>query len=143
MRAWLIAVAILILTSPVLSAAAPQDEEMNLDSVLKLKNAGFSDEMMITAIKAARRVSIDLSTDNLVLMKTSGLSEAVIKCMMERQTAQPSAVAPAGEANRVRQPAGRVPDSGDDCRTFRSNWASITKTTGAGFALTRRVGKTT
>jgi len=53
-------------------------------SVVKLVKAGFKDKSIITII-GARVVKFDLSTDRLIELKRSGVSEKVILAMMARQ----------------------------------------------------------
>jgi len=53
-------------------------------SIVKLVKAGFKDKSIITII-AARAVKFDLSTDRLIELKRSGVSEKVILAMMARQ----------------------------------------------------------
>ncbi len=53
-------------------------------SIVKLVKAGFKEKSIITII-AARPVSFDLSTDRLVELKRTGVTEKVILAMMARQ----------------------------------------------------------
>ena len=53
-------------------------------SIVKLVKAGFKDKSIITII-GARVVKFDLSTDRLIELKRSGVSEKVILAMMARQ----------------------------------------------------------
>jgi hypothetical protein len=53
-------------------------------SIVKLVKAGFKEKSIITII-AAKPVSFDLSTDRLIELKRTGVSEKVILAMMARQ----------------------------------------------------------
>jgi len=53
-------------------------------SIVKLVKAGFKDKSIITII-GARAVKFDLTTDRLIELKRSGVSEKVILAMMARQ----------------------------------------------------------
>jgi len=53
-------------------------------SVVKLVKAGFKEKSIITII-ASRPVSFDLSTDRIIELKRTGVSEKVILAMMARQ----------------------------------------------------------
>jgi len=53
-------------------------------SIVKLVKAGFKEKSIITII-GARAVKFDLSTDRLIDLKRSGVSEKVILAMMARQ----------------------------------------------------------
>src|SRR6185436_9716467 len=53
-------------------------------SIVKLVKAGFKDKSIITII-GARPVKFDLSTDRLIELKRTGVSEKVILAMMARQ----------------------------------------------------------
>jgi hypothetical protein len=53
-------------------------------SIVKLVKAGFKEKSIITII-AARPVSFDLSTDRIIELKRTGVSEKVILAMMARQ----------------------------------------------------------
>ncbi len=53
-------------------------------SIVKLVKAGFKEKSIITII-ASRPVSFDLSTDRIIELKRTGISEKVILAMMARQ----------------------------------------------------------
>ena len=53
-------------------------------SIVKLVKAGFKEKSVITII-ASRPVSFDLSTDRIIELKRTGVSERVILAMMARQ----------------------------------------------------------
>lgn len=53
-------------------------------SIVKLVKAGFKEKSIITII-ASRPVSFDLSTDRIIELKRTGVSEKVILAMMARQ----------------------------------------------------------
>lgn len=68
------------------SAWAQSDNNAPLTnaSIVKLVKAGFKEKSIITII-AARPVSFDLSTDRLIELKRTGVTEKVILAMMARQ----------------------------------------------------------
>ena len=53
-------------------------------SIVKLVKAGFKEKSIITII-AARAVTFDLSTDRIIELKRTGVSEKIILAMMARQ----------------------------------------------------------
>jgi hypothetical protein len=62
---------------------APQapDAVMTNQDVAKLAKAGFSDELILSAISGASKTSFNLSPDGLLALKSAGVSEAVIGAM--------------------------------------------------------------
>src|SRR5215207_10520656 len=53
-------------------------------SIVKLVKAGFKEKSVITII-ASRPVQFDLSTDRIIELKRTGVSERIILAMMARQ----------------------------------------------------------
>jgi hypothetical protein len=51
------------------------------EDIVKMKNAGFSDELIVSKIQTSRG-DYKLETDDLVDMKKVGISEQVLKAMM-------------------------------------------------------------
>jgi hypothetical protein len=82
-RSLLLALCLLISCAP---AWAQSDNNAPLTnaSVVKLVKAGFKEKSIITII-ASRPVSFDLSTDRLIELKRTGVTEKVILAMMARQ----------------------------------------------------------
>src|ERR1017187_6141505 len=68
-------------------AAAPQlaGKPMTNDDVVALKNAGLSNELIITKIKATP-VNYSLNTEDLVSLKKANVPDALIQAMIEAQT---------------------------------------------------------
>lgn len=80
------------------------------DDVLKLKNAGLGDQVIIGKIKASP-ADYHLDTNDIIYLKRAGLSEAVIEAMLE--AAPQLRPAPVGEATTMATGLVEVP--------FRSN----------------------
>jgi hypothetical protein len=59
----------------------------NMD-VITFAREKFSEEFMLDAVGGAASVAFDLSTDSLVELKRSGVSEKVIKAMREKMAAK-------------------------------------------------------
>ena len=58
------------------------DPALTLEQVVKLSHAGFSEELIITKIKKNAK-AFDLSTDELLELKKQGLSENVIRFLLD------------------------------------------------------------
>ena len=72
--------------APVLSLAQSPDNNTPLDNtaIVKLVKAGFKDKSIITII-ASRPARFELSTERMIDLKRSGVSEKVILAMLARQ----------------------------------------------------------
>lgn len=66
------------------SATKSSEKPLTNDDVLAMVKAGLGDELTIAKIKQAPDVKLDVSTDELIRMKTKGASKAVIDAMMKR-----------------------------------------------------------
>ena len=80
-------VLLLVLCLLICASARAQSGDNSLltnASIVKLVKAGFKDKSIITII-GARAVKFDLTTDRLIELKRSGVSEKVILAMMARQ----------------------------------------------------------
>ena len=66
------------------SLAAAEPKALDLNGVLKLKRAGFSDDVLIAAVKSAEDINFDTSADGLLALKSAGLSERVLMAILER-----------------------------------------------------------
>lgn len=77
--------------------------------VIKMANAGLSDDLIMGAIVKAARTKFDLSADGLIALKTAKVSDAVIKTMLNPTAPLPAitapAVAPAAKPAAVPPPA--------------------------------------
>jgi hypothetical protein len=81
----LIAIGVLVLY-PLLLA----QQTMNNDSVVKLRKAGFSEDVIIGAINRSPG-SYDTSTDGLIALKNAGLTNPEISAMIAKASAGPQA----------------------------------------------------
>ena len=71
--------------APVLSLAqSPDNTPLNNAAIVKLVKAGFKDKSIITII-ASRPARFELSTERMIELKRSGVSEKVILAMLARQ----------------------------------------------------------
>src|ERR1035438_4182657 len=68
----------------------PQPKPMTVEDVVKLSKAGLSDDLIIQQIKKKGQ-PFDLSTDQLLQLKTAHVSDRVIKAMTEARGADPNA----------------------------------------------------
>jgi hypothetical protein len=64
------------------SATRPQVRMMTVDDVIRLSKAGFGDDVIIEQIKKKGQ-RFDLSTDQLVQLKSASVSERVIQVMID------------------------------------------------------------
>lgn len=92
-------------------AARPQTKTMTVDDVIRLSKAGLSDDVIIQHIKKKDQ-RFDLSTDQLLRLKSASVSERVIQVMIE-PTKEP-ALLPAHKAGspapqQTEQPGLHVP----------------------------------
>jgi hypothetical protein len=77
------------------SATRPQTRTMTVDDVIKLSKAGLSDDVIIQQIRKEGQ-RFDLSTDQLVQLKSASVSERVIQAMI--QPTEDTAPSPAEKA---------------------------------------------
>ena len=79
------------------SAAPP----LSIEDVLQLHNSGFSDDVIVTRIKKNAK-AFDLSTPELVELKKAGLSDTVVRYLLDpSQPWSPPAPAPAQSAKET------------------------------------------
>lgn len=64
------------------ATAKPAGKSITNDDVLSLKNAGFSDELILAKINSAPP-AFKLDTEDLMALKNAGLSDAVIAAMVQ------------------------------------------------------------
>lgn len=74
-------------------------ENVDLESLIRLLKEGFPDDVLIDVVKTAKSTNFDVSPDGLVLMKRAGLSLLVINAIRERQTGLAGRSAPAAPAS--------------------------------------------
>ena len=96
----LCAVSFVVAAVSLLVAQEPQKitpGSLTIEEVLRLSKAGVSDELIIARVKRNAK-SFDLNTDEIVALRSSGLSETVIKYLLDPSLpyspAPPSASAP-------------------------------------------------
>lgn len=78
-----------------LAAAAPAlAETLTVDNIVALVSAGISDDAVIAKIKSSG-TRFDLTTDQMILLKSKGVSGAVISAMLADNSAPTAARAPA------------------------------------------------
>ncbi|MGH9442261.1 MAG: hypothetical protein ACRD16_08285 [Thermoanaerobaculia bacterium] len=81
--------------APPASSAEPAPAALSdAQQMLKLKEAGYSEEFLLNKIHREKR-AYSLSTDDLVLLRKAGLSETVIDAMLRSGSPAPSGGAPA------------------------------------------------
>ena len=80
----LLLVLCLLITGASAGAQTDSNSLLTNASIVKLVKAGFKEKSIITII-GARPVKFDLSTDRLIELKRTGVSEKVILAMMARQ----------------------------------------------------------
>jgi len=80
----LLLVLCLLINCALVSAQSRDNAPLTNASIVKLVKAGFKEKSVITII-ASRPVSFDLSTDRIIELKRTGVSERVILAMMARQ----------------------------------------------------------
>ncbi|MFN0120238.1 MAG: hypothetical protein ACKV2V_07025 [Blastocatellia bacterium] len=76
--------------------------------VMRLAQAKVGDDIIIARIRQSQ-TQFDLSTDALIRLKTAGVSEAVLKVMMESAGATPAPAIPPASANTAAAPAPARP----------------------------------
>ena len=75
---------LLITCAPAPAQSGDNNAPLTNASIVKLVKAGFKEKSIITII-ASKPVTFDLSTDRLIELKRTGVSEKVILAMMARQ----------------------------------------------------------
>ena len=75
---------LLITCAPAWAQSGDNNAPLTNASIVKLVKAGFKEKSIITII-ASKPVTFDLSTDRLIELKRTGVSEKVILAMMARQ----------------------------------------------------------
>jgi hypothetical protein len=93
--------------------AAPSDAALTVEEVVKLSRSGFSEELIVTKIKKNGK-AFDLSSDELVELKKQGLSDNLIRFLLDPTQPYtppaPPAPAPSTTAAAVSAPAKKYPD---------------------------------
>ena len=76
-----------------LSNVAAQDEVMTNDEVISLTKAGLSPAIIIGKIRSGKS-NFDLSTDSLIKLKQSGVSDEIVSAMLEAKSGRSTASVP-------------------------------------------------
>jgi hypothetical protein len=71
-----------VFLSPSAAQPAPSGAPLTVEEVVKLSRGGFSDDVIITKIKKNGR-AFDLSTDELLEIKKAGVSDSVVKYLLD------------------------------------------------------------
>ncbi len=71
-------------TSESTGNAKRAEKTLRNDDILSLVKVGLDDKLIISKIQAAEAADFDLSTESIVTLKTTGVSNAVIETMMNK-----------------------------------------------------------
>lgn len=66
------------------SNAKRAEKALRNDDIISLAKVGLDDKLIISKIETAEAINFDLSTEGIVVLKTTGVSNAVIDTMMKR-----------------------------------------------------------
>ncbi|HLC44870.1 MAG: hypothetical protein A2722_00435 [Candidatus Doudnabacteria bacterium RIFCSPHIGHO2_01_FULL_50_11] len=84
-------------------AASPQNEQITVEIVIGMKQAGMNDEIILSLIESAEAVYFDTSVESVTVMKQAGLSDSVIGAIFQRQSKVTASAMPQGSLFLVRQ----------------------------------------
>jgi hypothetical protein len=122
------------------SIHAQAADTLNNDSVVKLVKAGFKEKSIITII-GSRQVQFDLSTERMIDLKRSGVSEKIILAMLARQQGEVfSDEAWGDEFMSNSLPAGTSSNNSSQPPTSGGNTVDIFGSSGGGEASTKTRG---
>lgn len=97
----------LLLTAPALPAGAQQPptpgRSLTVEEVVKLAQGGFADDLIITKIRKNGK-AFDLSTDELIELKKAGVSDQVVKYLLDPSLPYTEPPPPAAPAAAVAEP---------------------------------------
>jgi hypothetical protein len=114
-RASLLLPVIALLCVLIVNAQESTVQQVTTNDVIAMKQAGLSDDLVITKIKANNKPS-NLSTNELINLKKQNISDAVIKALMDPNNAPASTTSTPGAAitNRLLNvnPSGATPEVG-------------------------------
>ena len=98
---FLVTAVLAAVSSPVARAQAPKSgESLTVEEVVKLSKAGLSEEVIVTRIRKNGK-AFDLSTDELLELKKTGVGDSIIKFLLDpSQPYTPAPVSPAPSPNR-------------------------------------------
>ena len=96
-----------------LATAGAQQEVINQDAVVRMVKAGIGDDVIIAVIRTAKKVDFTVTENSVVALKEAGVSQAIIKVLVERQAAATEAPqpAPVGPERQTLKPASDPPPS--------------------------------
>ena len=105
MRIWVVCVVLVPLL--VLSAQTPRstDGSFTIEEVLRLSKAGVTDELIIARVKRNAK-PFDLNTDEIVALSAAGVSEPVIKYLLDPSLPYSPPPTPPGSNPAVSTPGG-------------------------------------
>lgn len=108
----LLVLLVLVSCSFVLGQARPTEPPLTNASVVKLVKAGFKEKSIIQII-ASKPSNFDLSTDRIIELKRTGVSEKVILAMMARQDGSDFADDSMSDEEFFRQSTSAAKDPGN------------------------------
>ena len=76
----------LLISSLALMGLASFSRAMNNDDVVKMAQADFNEDTIITAVRSAESASFDTSTDALIELKNNKISQNIIQAVIQRQS---------------------------------------------------------
>ncbi|MFY9644352.1 MAG: hypothetical protein WAK29_04190 [Terriglobales bacterium] len=108
----LVPLSIVLLCALTVNAQESTTPQVTANDVITMKQAGLSDDLVIAKIKASNKPA-NLSTDELISLKKQNISDAVIKALMDPNSA-PAPASGAAIANRLLNvnPSGATPEVG-------------------------------
>jgi hypothetical protein len=94
-----------------LATAWAQQEVIGQDAVVRMVKAGIGDDVIIAVIRTAKKVDFTVTENSVVALKEAGVSQAIIKVLVERQATATEAPqpAPVGPERPVLKPASDPP----------------------------------
>src|SRR4030095_4195971 len=122
----------LIATCAVASAQSNDNHKpLNNAEIVKLVKAGFKEKSIITII-ASRPAEFDLSTDRMIELKRSGVSEKVILAMISRQQGGVFSDEAWSDDEFFNLPSGSSASSKDGAKQSNPNYGRSTDIFGSG-----------
>src|ERR1700755_1730241 len=88
-RHWLRLAAVLICTYSLIAQTDQRSAPLTIDQIVNLSRAGLSDEVIITKIKKSGK-AFDLSPDELIALRKNGLTDAVIRSLLDPGSPDPT-----------------------------------------------------
>ena len=96
-----------------LATAWAQQEVIDKDAVVRMVKAGIGDDVIVAVIRTAKKVDFTVTENSVVALKEAGVSQAIIKVLVERQATATEAPqpAPVGPERQILKPASDPPSS--------------------------------